>query len=62
MLNSFKSQTDIAAFKIGFNILAECRLVILSDNQFPSLVNFKIACQKIIMMVADRLDQMISGI
>ena len=55
MPNNFESQTNIAAFNVGFNILTQHRLVIFSDNQLSNFVNLKMACKKIVIMLTDQL-------
>ena len=55
MLTIFKSQANIVAFNINFNILMEHKPIIFSDNQFSNLINLKIACQKIVVVVTYQL-------
>ena len=55
MPNSFRSQANIVAFNICFNILMQCKPVILSCNQLLGLVNAKMACKKIVVILTDKL-------
>ena len=45
MLNNFRSELNIIAYNIGFNIVVKYKQVILSGNEFSSFANSKIACQ-----------------
>lgn len=55
MSNSFKSQVNITAFIISFNILIERKLVLLPSNQLSNIINSKVNCKKIIIIGADQL-------
>ena len=55
MPNSFESQANIAAFNIGFNIMIQCRPVILPGNQFLGLVNPIMVCKRIVVMLTNQL-------
>ena len=55
MSNSRRSQTNIATFNIGFNILLQRRSVILFGNQLLSFVDPKKVCKSIVMMSTNQL-------
>ena len=55
MLNIFGSLANIVAFNVGFNVSSQCRLVILSGNQFSGLINPEIACKRIVVMSINQL-------
>ena len=55
MSDYFQSQINVANFDIGFNILSKVRPIILLANEFSGLINIKIACKKVIVMLANKL-------
>lgn len=51
----YQNQTNIIAFYIGLNIMAEGQQVIFSENQFLSLFNLEIACEQITVIITNQL-------
>ena len=40
----FQSQTDVAAFDIGLNILSKARLIVFPTNELPGFIDTKVSC------------------
>ena len=55
MSDCFNSQTNVAAFDIGLNIFLEVRQIIFPAYKLFCFIDTKMACQKIVVMLTDKL-------
>ena len=50
MLHCFQFQIYITTLDVGFNIILDCWPIILPGPQFMYFVNFRVACQSVIIV------------
>ena len=53
--NFFEGLINVTAFHVGLDVVAKGWPIVLSDQQFTSLVDVKIAGQRIVMVTANQL-------
>ena len=53
--NCFQSQTDVAAFEIGFNIFSKARPIVFPTDELSGFVDTKVPCQWIIVVPTNEL-------
>lgn len=56
MADSFGSQTDVTALYIALNVAAKGQLIVLPCTLLPCFINFKIADQQVVIVIADQLE------
>ena len=55
MSNHFQGQTNVEAFDVDFNIFFETWPIIFPTNKFSGFIDIEIACQKVVVMPANKL-------